>query len=65
MKNRVAIAFIITTILSAVNSQLAIAQSNPNDSPIGKIVEASGEVLLQRRGTTQFHRTSVGTNLYS
>ncbi|GET37334.1 tetratricopeptide repeat protein [Microseira wollei] len=65
MKNRVAIAFIIATILSAVNWQLAIAQSNFNDSPIGKIVEASGEVLLQRRGRSQFHRTSVGTNLYS
>lgn len=61
MKNRVAIAFIIT----AVNWQLALAQSNPNPSPIGKIVEASGEVLLQRRGSSQFHPTSVGTNLYS
>jgi Tetratricopeptide repeat len=73
MKNRVAIAkrwrqpiaFIIITILSAVNWQLVFAQSNPNPPPIGKIVEASGEVFLQRRGTSQFHRTSVGTNLYS
>lgn len=61
MKNRVAIALIIT----AVNWNLALAQSNPNPPPIGKIVEASGEVLLQRRGRSQFHRTSVGTNLYS
>lgn len=64
MKNRVA-AFIITTILSAVNCQLLFAQSNPNPSPIGKIIEASGEVFLQRRGSSQFHRTSVGTNLYT
>lgn len=65
MKNLVALAFIITTILSAVNWQLVFAQSNPNPPPIGKIVEASGEVLLQRQGRSQFHRTSVGTNLYT